>query len=115
MAKAVFYDRDGIIIQMVYDPDHGTIDTVRRKEQIEFVPGIFELLQYTHKMGYLNIIISNQPGIGLGKISKKNFDEITKTVIDKLKEQNAVIDDGYYCFHHPFAKIEEIYNLSFNK
>lgn len=107
MNQAVFYDRDGIIVQMVFDTENGTIDTVSKKEQVEFVPGIIELIKYTGKMGYKNIVISNQPRIGLKKIDKKRFFEIADFIDKKLRENNARIDYTYYCFHHPYAKVDE--------
>ncbi len=105
MKKAVFYDRDGIIMKMVYDLEHGLIETAKKPSQIAFVPGIVELLKHTASLGYKNIIISNQAGIGIKKISQKNFDAVRETMTERLKKQGAVIDAQYYCFHHPFASI----------
>jgi histidinol-phosphate phosphatase family protein len=53
------------------------------------------------------VVISNQPEIGLNRISEKIFKDIEKTIFQKIEKENAVIDKAYYCFHHPFAKIEE--------
>lgn len=107
MNKAAFYDRDGIIIKMVYDLEQGLIETAKTPSQVTFVPGIFELLKHTASLGYKNIIISNQAGIGIKKISKKNFNAVSKTMTEKLKKKGAVIDAEYYCFHHPFASISK--------
>lgn len=107
MKKALFLDRDGVIVQMVYDPEYGTIDTVKNEDPIEFVPGIIELLKFAKKKGYLIIMVSNQPDIGLEKISKKKFEQIRQKINQLLKKEGIVFDGEYYCFHHPFAKIEE--------
>lgn len=103
--KAAFYDRDGIIIKMVYDLEQGLIETAKKPSQITFVPGIVELLKHTASLGYKNIIISNQAGLGIKKISQKNFDAVREAMIERLKKQGAVIEAQYYCFHHPFASI----------
>jgi D,D-heptose 1,7-bisphosphate phosphatase len=103
--KAVFFDRDGIIIKMVYDLENGLIETAKTPSQITFVPGIIEVLKHTTSLGYKNIIISNQAGLGIKKISQKNFDAVREAMTERLKKRGAVIDEQYYCFHHPFASI----------
>lgn len=105
MTKAVFYDRDGIIMKMAYDLEHGLIETAKKPSQIAFVPGIVELLKHTTSLGYKNIIISNQAGLGIKKISQKNFDAVREEMTVRLKKEGAIIDAQYYCFHHPFASI----------
>lgn len=105
MVKAAFYDRDGIIMKMVYDLEQGLIETAKKPSQIAFVPGIAELLKHTTSLGYKNIIISNQAGLGIKKISPKNFNAVREEMAGRLNKQGAVIDAQYYCFHHPFASI----------
>jgi len=106
MKKALFLDRDGIINKMVYNPEFGTVDTPTNSKDVELVFGIEELLKVSSSLGFLNIFISNQPNIGLKKISKSKFDEIRKTIAEKLKSVGVVIDNEYYCQHHPFALIK---------
>jgi D,D-heptose 1,7-bisphosphate phosphatase len=65
------------------------------------------LLQYTQKLGYKNFIVSNQPAIGLGKITMDIFQNITEAMIAQLSKQGITIDGQYYCFHHSFATIEK--------
>ncbi len=113
MNKAIFWDRDGVIIQMYYDLENGIIDTVQTIDQVEFVPGIFELLREAKKLGYLNILVSNQPGIALKKINNKNFQLVKSFINKRLENQKIIFDKEYYCFHHPFAKIS-IYKLNCN-
>lgn len=105
--KAIFLDRDGVIIQMHYNRKHGTIDTALSLDQIEFVPHIFPFLQTAKTLGYLLIIISNQPSIGLKKLSKKNFDAMEEKIVSALHDNHITIDKAYYCFHHPFAKLKQ--------
>lgn len=105
MKKAIFLDRDGTIIKMHYNLEFGTIDTPLSVRQVVFVPGIFDFLQYARKLGYLLIIVSNQPGVGIKKISLKNFNEINNYIIKTLQEHEVTIDKQYYCMHHPYASI----------
>ena len=103
--KAIFLDRDGIIIKMHYDENFGIIDTPLAVKEIKFVPGIFGLLRHARKLGYLLILISNQPGVGIKKISLKRHNEIKNYVTQTLKKQGIVLNGEYYCMHHPYAQI----------
>ncbi|OGK21591.1 hypothetical protein A3C23_01770 [Candidatus Roizmanbacteria bacterium RIFCSPHIGHO2_02_FULL_37_13b] len=105
MTKGVFFDRDGIINQVIYDMVLGRISTPLNPNQIVLVPKIVDLLRLTKQKGYLNIIVSNQPMIGLKRISEDGFATITDRVVNLLKKENAIIDDQFYCFHHPYALI----------
>lgn len=107
MSKAFFFDRDGIVLEMVYLLDIGKITTPLKKDDVRYVFGIFDLLKLTKQKGYLNILVSNQPNLGLKKISKKNFEEVRKTMLQEFKKNKISLDAEYYCFHHPFAKIGE--------
>ena len=105
--KAFFINQDGIITQMCYESNHGNIHTPLNSSQVKLVFGIDQLLKHTKKLGYLNIIISNQPNIGLGKLGSKQFDLIGQTILSKLKKSGATIDNRFYCHHHPFAKLKK--------
>jgi D-glycero-D-manno-heptose 1,7-bisphosphate phosphatase len=107
MNKAFFLDRDGVIDEMAFDDENGMAHPPRGNDQVVLAPNIASLLKITKELGYLNIIISNQPDIGLERITKNGFKEIEKTINDKLEKEGALIDKAYYCFHHPFAKIDE--------
>jgi len=107
MNKALFLDRDGVINKMVYNKQFGTVDTPLQDSNIELVFGITDLLKKSSSLGFLNIIISNQPNIGLNKISKDKFRAIRTAIINKLKLDGAVIDAEYYCHHHPYALTEK--------
>lgn len=106
MNKAVFFDRDGIIVKLIYNPDDRRVEAVKEPVQIEFMEGIDDLLRYTHEKGYLNIIASNQAGVGLKKISERDFALVRDEMTKKLADKGAIIDRQYYCFHFPTALIE---------
>lgn len=103
--KAIFLDRDGIVVKMHYDRNFGTIDTPLSVKQIEFVPGIFEFLQVAKNLGFLLIIISNQPAVGIKKINLQTYEEIKNYIDDMLKKHGITLDAQYYCMHHPYASI----------
>lgn len=103
--KAVFFDRDGVLLQLVYDKELGIVYTPRRGSQVAVMPHITNVLKTTKRLGYKNIIISNQPDIGLNRMTRSTFKEIQRTMHARVDPQKKLIDGQYYCFHHPFAKI----------
>jgi len=107
MQKACFFDRDGVINEMVFDTENGIVLTPLNIKQIKLVFGIEELLKKTHQLGYLNILVSNQTNVGLGKITLQTHELIQQTIDIQLKQAGVFFDKEYFCFHHPFAKLEE--------
>lgn len=105
MNKAVFLDRDGIINELVYFPEAGIVDTPINPRQVKLIFGIEKLIEEVQRSGYLVIVISNQPAIGLKKITQKNFTLIDKKIRKMLLKKGVVLINYFYCFHHPFAKI----------
>ncbi|WP_372965599.1 D-glycero-beta-D-manno-heptose 1,7-bisphosphate 7-phosphatase [Marinobacter sp.] len=91
--KAVFLDRDGVI-----NVDHGY---VYRKEDFEFVDGIFEVCRHFQDQGYLLIVVTNQSGIARGMYTEEQFQELTDWMVDCFKEQGVTITKVYHCPHHP--------------
>ncbi len=93
MKKALFLDRDGVInIEKNY---------VYRKEDFEFIEGIFDLCHKFSDEGFLIIIITNQAGIAKGFYTIEDFLELTAWMIDQFKKHGVDIEKVYYCPHHP--------------
>jgi D-glycero-D-manno-heptose 1,7-bisphosphate phosphatase len=107
MNKAVFLDRDGVINELYYDDNQGVIDSPFHPDQFVLFPKVGEAINTFHKLGYLVIIISNQPGIAKKHFTEKTFESVKKKMRDELKKHNAYVDAEYYCLHHPDAKIEK--------
>lgn len=101
--RALFLDRDGIINAMVYDPNHGLMDSPRRVGQLALVPGAAALLKWAGENGFLRIVATNQPGVAKGTLSLKRLDEIHRALVKMLVGQGAAWDDIYVCPHHPAA------------
>lgn len=91
--KAVFLDRDGVI-----NIDHGY---VYRKEDFEFVDGIFELCRHFQEKGYLLIVVTNQSGIARGMYTEEQFQDLTNWMTAQFQKQGIKITKVYYCPHHP--------------
>ena len=102
--KAIFLDRDGVINKLVYHRDEGIIDTPFTESQFKIVESVPTAILKLQKAGYKIIIISNQPGIAKGYYTMKTFEKIKAKMRLVLEKKRVVIDDEFYCLHHPTAK-----------
>ena len=92
MNKAVFFDRDGVINELIFRD--GGYYSPRTLDSFKLCSGVIEATQKTHAYGYLNIVVSNQPDIARGKIDINILNQMT----DLMKNQ-LIIDDVFYCLH----------------
>ncbi|MDG6933526.1 MAG: HAD family hydrolase [Nitrososphaerota archaeon] len=106
-SKAVFLDRDGTVVELLYDEESGYIDSAVRAEQIRLIPGAAEALRRLKSAGYKLIIVSNQPGVAKGRMSIEEFEETRRKMKNLLAAKGVTIDGEYYCLHHPNALIAE--------
>lgn len=91
--KALFLDRDGTInIEKHY---------VFRKEDFEFIPGIFKLIKKYSDNGFLIIVTTNQSGIARGFYTEKDFENLTGWMLKEFEKEGIKITKVYHCPHHP--------------
>jgi D-glycero-D-manno-heptose 1,7-bisphosphate phosphatase len=90
--RALFLDRDGVI----------NVDTghPHRADQIEWLPGIFELVRAAWADGYVPIVVTNQAGIAKGYYDEAAFLELTRWIHAAFEQAGAPLLATYYCPHH---------------
>lgn len=93
MVKAIFIDKDGVLVD-----NSGYPDIIPSDKLLE--NNILKGLKNIQEKGYKKIIVSNQPWISKGILSKQQVDAIFESVLKKLKEKEIIIEDYYYCPHH---------------
>lgn len=96
--RAVFLDRDGVLIKQV--------DQLHRLEHVDVYPFTAEAIRKINEAGYLAIIITNQPMVARGLLTLSGLQDIHKHIETSLGEQNAKIDAIYFCPHHPHKGYE---------
>lgn len=87
--KAIFLDRDGVINK---DKNY-----VYKFEDIEWVPGIFELISYANLNDFLVFVLTNQSGVARGMYSEKDVTLLHQQMDQYLKEQKLIVTDWFYC------------------
>lgn len=91
--KAVFLDRDGTINVhkgFIADPN-----------EIELIPNAAKAISAFNQLGYLVIIVTNQPVIARGECTVQRLREIHNRLEMLLGKESAYVDAIYYCPHHP--------------
>ena len=90
--KAVFFDRDGVINKRIL------AGYVTHWSEFEWMPEVGEVLRSVRAKGYLAIIITNQRGVGIGKMTQEDLDTIHATMQQQLLEEHGVeFDDIISC------------------
>lgn len=95
MRPALFLDRDGVV-----NVDHGY---VHRADNVEFIDGIFELVQLANWADFAVVIVTNQAGIARGLYTEHCFQTLSHWMMVRFAEAGARIDAIYHCPHHPTA------------
>lgn len=94
MRPAAFFDRDGTI-----NVDYGH---VYRMEDLDFVPGMPEIIKSCNDRDIPVLVITNQAGIAKGLYSEEQMHAFHKHMNERLRaEYGAHIDAFYFCPHHP--------------
>jgi D,D-heptose 1,7-bisphosphate phosphatase len=91
--KCIFLDRDGTINKFN--------DFITKPEDFELIDGAAEAIKGINTLGYLAIVITNQPVIARGEADFETLDLIHMKMETDLGRHGAYIDDLFYCPHHP--------------
>ena len=91
--KAIFLDRDGTINKYV--------GFLRNIDDFELIDGVAEAIKKINKLGYLVIVVTNQPVIARGEVSFDDLEKIHNKMETLLGREGAYLDAIYYCPHHP--------------
>jgi D-glycero-D-manno-heptose 1,7-bisphosphate phosphatase len=90
--KAVFLDRDGVLNQLIQRD--GSFRSPQKFEDFHIIDDAKDVINLIHEMGYLALVVSNQPDISRGKLKQSDLDKMTKVLFEELG-----VDDVYYCPH----------------
>jgi D-glycero-D-manno-heptose 1,7-bisphosphate phosphatase len=98
MNRAVFFDRDGVINRIVLRG--GKICSPRCLSEFEILPGARDALERSRAMGFLNIVITNQPDIARGLMPVAKLESMHRRIREALAVDDIVIcphDDADRC------------------
>jgi len=96
MQKAVFVDRDGVLIKAPKINNRPT--SIKKLEQIKIMNGVIPGIKILKK-NFKLIMITNQPDVYRKKVKKKDVEKINNFLKKKLR-----LDDIYVCYHDNIHK-----------
>lgn len=91
--RAVFLDRDGTVNKYV--------GFLRDINDFELLDGVTDAVRKINALGYLAIVVTNQPVIARGEVDFDELQQIHNKMETLLGEDGAYLDAIYFCPHHP--------------
>jgi D-glycero-D-manno-heptose 1,7-bisphosphate phosphatase len=87
--RALFLDRDGVI-----NIDHGF---VHRREEFDFVEGIFDLAAAAARQDLALVVVTNQSGIGRGYYTEADFQALMRWVAGEFAARGTPLARIEHC------------------
>lgn len=98
-AKAVFFDRDGVL--------NVDVDYLYKISDLRWIEGAREAVAYLNKLGYKIFVVTNQSGIARGYYTVAQMQELHEYMLREIAACGGKIDKIYYCPHHKEGKVAE--------
>lgn len=100
MNRAVFLDRDGVVIADVH--------LLTLPEQVAVLPGVPQALQKLSAAGFKLVMVSNQPVVARGMVSEEGVRTVHDYLESQLRSAGAPpLDAIYFCPHHPNGSLPQ--------
>ncbi len=78
MKRALFLDRDGIVNEVVMRD--GVVSSPRTIKELELIPGADDFIQKVKQLGFLTILVTNQPDVARKKMSRYQLNQMHKKI-----------------------------------
>jgi D-glycero-D-manno-heptose 1,7-bisphosphate phosphatase len=105
MPRALLLDRDGVI-----NVERGYIG---RREQFDFMPGLFPFLRAAADRGFRLAALTNQSGVARGLYTAADFNNLTAWMRGELAKEGIVLDLVLGCCEHPEGAVAPYARESF--
>jgi D-glycero-D-manno-heptose 1,7-bisphosphate phosphatase len=103
--NAIFLDRDGVINPYVYNAEFGTVDSPSSPDEFTLAPAAGEAVAEFNRLGFVVVVVSNQPGIAKGKFTPALLEQVDTKMRAGIAAGGGKLDAVYYCLHHPDAVV----------
>mgnify|MGYP001560846651 CR=1 FL=1 len=92
--KALFLDRDGVINEVAVAGEY-----VISREAFRLRLSSIPLIRFARAAGYLVVVVTNQRGVSLGKMTQADLDDVHAYMRKLLAAEEADVDAIYSCVH----------------
>lgn len=99
--SAVFLDRDGVINELVADPDTGNGESPLRVEDVRLLPGAASAIATLAESGCVLVCVTNQPAAAKATVSLVQLQAVHERAMELLAHEGVHLDGSYLCPHHP--------------
>ena len=97
MTRAVFFDKDGTLIEnLPYNADPA---------RIRLAYGAGAALRRLQRLGFRLFVVSNQSGIARGLIDPRAMASVHECIAELLRADAVTLDGFYYCPHWPHGQV----------
>jgi D-glycero-D-manno-heptose 1,7-bisphosphate phosphatase len=96
--RTAFLDRDGTINELAAEGEY-----VTSPEEIRLLPGAAEAIRLLGEHGARVVVVTNQRGIALGKMSEADLRRVNERLVADLARSGAHLDAILHCPHHEGA------------
>ena len=83
------------------------IELLHKVSDVKLLPGAAQAIRELNRLGYVTVIVTNQPVVARGISTPKEVDAIHAVLMGRLKKGGAAIDAVYFCPHHPEATLKK--------
>lgn len=90
--RAVFLDRDGVINEAKVQ--NGKPHPPNSVDELRILPGVADALAKLRRLGFMNIVVTNQPDVSRGITTKEKVEAINKRI-----ERDLPLDGIFTCWH----------------
>jgi D-glycero-D-manno-heptose 1,7-bisphosphate phosphatase len=95
----VFLDRDGTLnVESGY---------IRVLTDLNLIEGAGEAIRKLNSAGIAAVLVTNQTGAARGYYPEQHILDLNERLVKLLKEENAYLDDVYYCPHLADGTVEQ--------
>ncbi|OGH00004.1 MAG: hypothetical protein A2600_09265 [Candidatus Lambdaproteobacteria bacterium RIFOXYD1_FULL_56_27] len=91
--KAIFFDRDGTLIEEVH--------YLNSLDQIRLLPGAVACIKALRGAGYFVGLVTNQSGVARGYFTEEFVRQSHLKINQLLEAEGTKLDGAAYCPHHP--------------
>ena len=96
MKPAVFFDRDGVLIE-----DSHYVGAV---DQVRLIPGAADAVRLVQAAGYVTVVVTNQSGVARGMFAEDVVHQVHRHI---EAETGLAFDRWEHCPHHPDGTVAE--------
>ncbi len=108
MRAAVFLDRDGVLNELVDDPDSGAGESPLSVEEVQLIPGAAQAMARLQRAGYVLVCVTNQPAAAKGKVSVAQLLAVHGRMTELLAQEGVNVVASRLCLHHVDGVVPEL-------